>query len=129
MWTTCHTARADEIILAALYPKGHPYSWSVIGSMADLSAASLDDVKNFFRTYYAPNNATLVDRRRFRSCEVEAPRQLSTSDEFRAVRHCHGDRRVPAVVMPKDTFMVLEDKVQLPRAFYNWPTVKLFAHG
>src|SRR5688572_30584752 len=51
--------RSEEIILAALYPKGHPYSWSVIGSMEDLSAASLDDVKNFFRTYYAPNNATL----------------------------------------------------------------------
>jgi len=51
--------RADEVILAALYPKNHPYSWSVIGSMADLSAASLDDVKDFFRTYYAPNNATL----------------------------------------------------------------------
>ena len=51
--------KSEEVILAALYPKGHPYSWSVIGSMEDLSAASLDDVKNFFRTYYAPNNATL----------------------------------------------------------------------
>src|SRR3954469_2870926 len=50
---------SDEIILAALYPKGHPYSWSVIGSMTDLSAASVGDVKNFFRTYYAPNNASL----------------------------------------------------------------------
>src|SRR5687767_12740762 len=49
--------RADEIILAALYPKTHPYSWPVIGSMADLSAASLEDVRSFFRTYYAPNNA------------------------------------------------------------------------
>src|SRR4029078_9169763 len=51
--------RGDEMILAALYPRIHPYSWSVIGSMQDLSAASLDDVKNFFRTYYAPNNATI----------------------------------------------------------------------
>jgi zinc protease len=52
---------ADETILAALYPKSHPYSWPVIGSMADLSAASrLDDVQNFFKTYYAPNNATLT---------------------------------------------------------------------
>src|SRR5688572_27332979 len=50
--------RADETILAALYPSTHPYSWPVIGSMADLSAATLDDTKNFFRTYYAPNNAT-----------------------------------------------------------------------
>ena len=35
--------------------------------------------------------------------------------------------KVPAVVLPKDTFLVMEDRVQLPRAFYNWPTVKLFA--
>src|SRR5919202_2170263 len=52
--------RAEETTLAALFPRGHPYSWPVIGSMADLSAASLEDVKGFFRTYYAPNNATLV---------------------------------------------------------------------
>src|ERR1041384_7528061 len=52
--------RADETILAALYPKGHPYSWPVIGSMADLSAASEEDVKAFFRQYYTPNNAFLA---------------------------------------------------------------------
>ena len=43
-----------------LWPKGHPYSWSTIGSMEDLSAASHEDVQEFFRTYYAPNNASLV---------------------------------------------------------------------
>ena len=42
------------------FPKGHPYSWSVIGSMEDLDAASLDDVKEWFRTYYGPSNATIV---------------------------------------------------------------------
>lgn len=42
------------------YPEGHPYSWSVIGSMEDLNAAELDDVYEWFRTYYGPNNATLV---------------------------------------------------------------------
>ena len=52
--------RTNEIITAALYPTGHPYSWPVIGSMTDLSNASADDVKNFFRLYYAPNNATLT---------------------------------------------------------------------
>src|SRR5678816_2161524 len=41
--------RGEEMILAALYPKSHPYSWSVIGSMTDLNAAALEDVKNFFR--------------------------------------------------------------------------------
>ncbi len=66
--------RAFETILAALYPATHPYSHSTIGSMTDLSAASLDDVKNFFRTYYAPNNATHRDRRRFPARLGEAAR-------------------------------------------------------
>ena len=48
--------RIDEI----MYPASHPYHHSVIGSMADLSAASLDDVKSFFRQYYVPNNTILV---------------------------------------------------------------------
>ena len=52
--------RSQEVISAALYPASNPYSWPVIGSMTDLSAASLDDVKQFFRTYYAPENAVLV---------------------------------------------------------------------
>lgn len=49
-----------ERIGELIYPEGHPYHHSVIGSMADLSAASVEDVKNFFRTYYVPNNAFLV---------------------------------------------------------------------
>ncbi|MCI4569093.1 pitrilysin family protein [Lysobacter sp. CFH 32150] len=44
----------------AMYPKGHPYHHSTIGSMADLNAASLEDVKQWFRTWYGPNNAVLV---------------------------------------------------------------------
>ncbi|MBF6023093.1 M16 family metallopeptidase [Lysobacter niastensis] len=44
----------------AIYPKVHPYHHSTIGSMADLNAASLDDVKGWFRTWYGPNNAVLV---------------------------------------------------------------------
>ncbi len=64
--------RSEEVILAALYPKGHPYSWSVIGSMADLSAASLNDVKNFFRTYYAPNNATVTIAGDFNPAKTKA---------------------------------------------------------
>ena len=49
-----------ENMMARVFPAGHPYHHPVIGSMDDLSAATLDDVKNFFRTYYAPNNAVLV---------------------------------------------------------------------
>jgi len=51
--------REYEIVTQASYPKGHPYSWTVIGSLEDLSAASLDDVKEWFKTYYGPSNAVL----------------------------------------------------------------------
>ena len=51
--------QAEEVLLEALYPADHPYHHSVIGSMADLSAARLADVAAFFRTYYVPNNAIL----------------------------------------------------------------------
>ena len=50
----------DELITKGTYPPGHPYSWTVIGSMEDLNAASLDDVKEWFRSYYGAANATLV---------------------------------------------------------------------
>jgi predicted Zn-dependent peptidase len=50
----------SEKLQAHLYPEGHPYHHSTIGSMADLDAASLEDVSEFFRTYYAPNNAVLA---------------------------------------------------------------------
>jgi predicted Zn-dependent peptidase len=49
-----------EEMLARVFPAGHPYHHSIIGSMDDLSAATLDDVRGFFRTWYAPNNAVLV---------------------------------------------------------------------
>ncbi len=51
---------ASEVIEAALYPEGHPYSWSVIGSMADLDRSSLDDLRDFFARFYHPGNATLA---------------------------------------------------------------------
>jgi predicted Zn-dependent peptidase len=51
--------REEEILTQASYPKGHPYSWTTIGSMEDLTAASLDDVKEWFKTYYGPSNAVL----------------------------------------------------------------------
>ena len=52
--------RVDLAMVEATFPKGHPYSWSVIGSMEDLSAASLDDVKGWFASYYGAANAVIV---------------------------------------------------------------------
>jgi hypothetical protein len=49
-----------EFIAKATYPQGHPYSWTVIGSMEDLSAASLEDVQQWFQSYYGAANAVLV---------------------------------------------------------------------
>ena len=118
--------RADEIILAALYPKTHPYSWPVIGSMSDLSAVSLTDVQNFFKTYYAPNNATLTIAGDFDPATVKK----LVAQYFGSIpRGPEVKRRltVPAVVIPRDTFLVLEDKVQLPRLFYTWHSVKGFS--
>ena len=51
---------AQYVADRALYPEGHPYSWQVIGSLADLDAATLDDVKEFFRRWYVPNNVILT---------------------------------------------------------------------
>ncbi len=53
-------AVAEELIARAVFPAGHPYSWTVIGSMEDLNAASLNDVHEWFKTYYGPSNAVIV---------------------------------------------------------------------
>ena len=117
--------RAFETILAAVFPAGHPYSWPTIGSMADLSAASLDDVKQFFRTYYAPNNATLAIAGDFNrdSVKVWVQRYFGEIPRGPAMP---ARPAVQAVTVPKDTFLVMEDKVQLPRLYYSWPSAKAF---
>jgi len=55
-----HYGQTSEVIAKNLYPKGHPYSWTVIGNMDDLMNATVADVKEFHSKYYLPNNATLV---------------------------------------------------------------------
>ncbi len=113
---------AWETLSKALYPADHPYSWPVIGSMADLSAASLEDTKAFFRRYYAPNNAV-----------VAVAGDVKAADVKREVLKYFGEiPRGPAITRPeapaftlaKDTMIVLEDKVQLPRLYYNWHTTR-----
>jgi zinc protease len=117
--------RANETIAAVLYPAGHPYHWPTIGSMADLSAASLDDVKSFFRTYYAPNNATLAIAGDFDpdSAKAWVSRLFGRIPRGPALPP---PPAVPAVTVARDTFLVLEDKVQLPRLYNAWHTVKAF---
>jgi zinc protease len=112
---------ASEIISSAMYPPSHPYSWSVIGSMKDLSAASEEDVKNFFRLYYAPNNAFLSIAGDFQ--ESQAKTWVS--------RYFGGFPRGKAITRPsaapvtleKEVRLVFEDRVQVPRLYIVWPTV------
>lgn len=117
--------KAEETIYAALFPPTHPYSWDVIGSMADLSAASLEDVKNFFRIYYAPNNATLLIAGDFAPDSARALVQRYFGDIPRGPE-MPPRPVVPAVTLARDTFLVLEDRVQLPRLYDTWHSVKAF---
>ena len=108
-----------------LYPADHSYSWPVIGSMADLSAASLEDVKDFFRRYYAPNNATIVVSGDVRADSVKrvVTRYFGEIPRGPAIER----PSVPPVMLARDTALVLEDRVQLPRLYYAWHSVKGWA--
>ena len=113
--------RSDEIIKAAAYPKTNPYSWPVIGSMADLSAASMEDVKAFFRLYYAPNNAVLAITGDFDPAATKAwvTKYFSGIPRGKAIVR----PIVPATRMPAEKRLVYEDRVQVPRLYLVWPTV------
>ena len=117
--------RARETILAALYPASHPYSWPTIGSMADLSAATLDDVKDFFRTYYAPNNASIAIAGDFDRDSVRVWIERYFGEIPRGPQ-LPPRPVVPPVTIPGDTFLVLEDQVQLPRIYQAWHSVPAF---
>ena len=117
---------AQENIVSRLYPSGHPYSWPVIGSMADLSAATLDDVRSFFRKYYTPNNATMA-----------IAGHITVAQARQMVERYFGDvprgpdvtrPAVPDVKLAADVYSTLEDRVQLPRVYNAWHTVRAFAN-
>jgi zinc protease len=113
---------ANETILRMLYPSQHPYHWPVIGSMADLTAASLEDVKDFFRRYYAPDNTTMVVAGDVKSDSV---RRLVHGWFERIPRGPSISRPTPpAFSLQHDTTAILEDRVQLPRLYYTWHTVR-----
>jgi zinc protease len=113
--------RADEIIAAATYPPSHPYSWDVIGSMADLSAASEEDVKSFFRLYYAPNNAFLAIVGDFDPAQAKAWVRKYFDDLPRGKAVTRPS--VAPVTLDIEKRLTYEDRVQVPRLYVNWPTV------
>ncbi len=117
--------RAYETILPVMFPSNHPYSWPVIGSLADLSAASVDDVSDFFRQYYAPNNATITIAGDFSADSAKSWMRKYFGNIPRAAAIVRPT--VPVVALTKDTIMMMEDRVQLPRSYYTWHGVKVFS--
>ena len=113
--------RQFELLDYGIYPEGHPYGWPVVGYMADLQRATVGDVKDFFRLYYSPSNATMTIAGDF---QPAAARGL--------VMKYFGDIKAgpqiarPAITMPVLTAekrMTYEDRVQVPRLYLSWPTV------
>ena len=113
--------RSFEIIASQTVPASNPYSWPVVGYMADLQHATVDDVKEFFRLYYAPNNATLAIVGDFKTAQVKG-----------WVAKYFGDLKQGApIARPKVTpaplaagsRVTFEDRVQVPRLYLAWPTV------
>jgi zinc protease len=93
--------------------------------MADLSAARLEDVQQFFRHYYTPNNATIAIAGDVSYAQVrrEVQRWFGAIPRGPAVTR----RPPPAVALPADVYATLEDRVQLPRVYDSWHTVRAFA--
>ena len=105
-------------ILAGLYPDGHPYSWSPIGSLDDLNAASLEDVHEWFSTYYGPNNAVLV-----------IAGDVDPEEAFARADHYFGDippgpplskPDVWTVKLDQDKREIMQDRVPQSRIYKVW---------
>jgi zinc protease len=116
-----------ETAVKALYPEGHPYSWSTIGSMEDLSAATEEDVSSFFRRYYVPNNAVLVVAGDVQADSVHALVQRYFGWIPRGDSVARPDLPVPAI--PATRYITLEDRVSLPQVNLIWRTGKAYSPG
>jgi zinc protease len=117
---------ATMVIVAALYPPDHPYHWLTIGAAEDLNAASLDDVRDFFRTYYHPANASLT------IAGDVSPEEafVLASDYFGEIPKGPTPPPVDLSTLPTvngEQRLLLEDRVELPRLYVAWHTPALFA--
>lgn len=111
---------ANEALSSLVYPKGHPYSWSVIGSMKDLNSATLDDLKRFFFEFYHPRNATLTLVGGFEPAAAKSVIEtyfgpLAPGPEVKPIQ-------IPET-RPQASRVVQKDQVKFPRLYWAWPTV------
>ena len=110
-----------------LWPAGHPYSWPTIGEMEDLTAASYQDVVDFFKKYYAPNNASLVI-----AGDIDFDRTRAMVEKW--FGELPGGAPVapvapPAAVLTEVKRKTLTDRVTLPRLYLAWLTPRIYAPG
>jgi zinc protease len=117
----------EEGVFHLLFPKGHPYYADVMGSHADIQAAKLQDVRNFFKLYYAPNNASLAIVGDFDSAQA---REL-VAKYFGPLRRGAPVPKVTAVTPPitSERRKVIHDRVELPRVYMAWLTSPIFKPG
>jgi zinc protease len=110
-----------------LWPAAHPYSWPTIGHMEDLTAASHDDVVQFFKTYYAPNNASLVV-----AGDIDLDRTKALVEKWFAEIPKGADVTPvapPAARLTNVKRQTMTDRVRLPRLYLAWLTPRLYAPG
>jgi zinc protease len=115
---------ANMAIVEALFPPGHPYRWTTIGSPDDLRAASLDEVRGFFETHYHPANASIAV-----AGDVDAATAMRlVADYFGEIAAGPLSASVakPGPLAAARRIMI-EDRVELPRLYVNWQTPAMFA--
>ncbi len=118
---------ADEAVGHLLFPKTHPYYGNVIGSHADVEAARLNDVREFFHEYYTPNNASIAIVGDFNTAELKA----EIAKYFGPIPRGPAIAPVHVVTPPitSERREVITDAVQLPRLSLGWLTPAAFTSG
>lgn len=113
-------------LLAALFPPDHPYHWATIGTAEDLRAMQFDEVREFFRTYYHPANASLV-----LAGDVETGRAFDlAAGYFGDLPAGPAPPRVSATAaLDREVRLLLEDRVELPRLYLAWHSPAVYAPG
>jgi len=109
-----------DLLTKAMYPKGHPYSWTVIGEMEDLNAASLEDVQDWFKSYYGAANAVLSIAGDINPKEVYDKVLAYFGDIPSGPTIAREEVNIPA--HPTDTYQVYQDRVPETRIVFAWNT-------